>query len=288
MRWLDGDEHSHNKMRVYENNDTTYREVIKGYNLLKANGCEVGISCTVGTHNVGSLDEICTYLIAELNPSNIGFNILHELVQEKNPAFSNLEYVNNMILKAYQICMDKGVYLVQAVNRLRPIVEERPRVQDCGAYGKQMVVTPDGLVGPCEVFSSCGKYFERFSHENDISQSPLFIEWANRYPANFKGCRECRAIALCGGGCAYDSILNSGGINYPDERCCQQAFTFLDWAVSSILKRIKTTEKFDELFFAKVDSNILKTLYGNIDVHSEKYPLTNYHTSLNVAICNKT
>jgi radical SAM protein with 4Fe4S-binding SPASM domain len=280
---IDGSKEYHDKMRVTSNNKGTFENVIKGYNLLKERGCIVGISCTVGYHNVNNLDNICRYFIDSLNPSNIGFNMLHKLL---NKTFEkpSIDLVNRMIIKAYELCRTEGIYCVHAINRLRPIVEQRPRIKDCAAYGKQIVVTPDNTLGTCEVFSTSGKCFNLFDQNQPINDNNIINEWNGRYAVNFKECINCAAITLCGGGCAYDSLLNNGCLYSHDIRVCIQSSMFLNWAIENIFKDSNIFTVLSNELIKEIPVNKLKFLYGNIDVNSEKYPLTNYHSSLNVMI----
>jgi len=274
---IDGiDEHDHARKDL--SGFSTYGRTLEGYEILRKNGCTVGISCTVGKHNVGSLASLCSKIIAELSPANIGFNILHDMMAGKGQTDEEIKEVNRQMVEAYKICAQEGLYFVQAINRLRPIIDEHPRVQDCGAYGRQIVVTPSGKIGTCEVLSTSDVRFMEFKNDMDLTNDAEFKLWANRFPINFPECENCRAIALCGGGCAYDSILHYGDINHKDIRCCEQAFSFFDYAKEFILNMIYVET--DEII--PVPRQDLRRLYGNIDVDSELYPLTTYHKRLNI------
>jgi uncharacterized protein len=266
--------------RTDANGSPTYNRTIAGYRILQQQGCVVGISCTVGGHNVHSLPTICSRMINELAPVNIGFNILHDVVGKSGQSIGEIRLTNKKMIEAYKVCSEAGVYFVQAINRLRPIVDEHPRVQDCGAYGRQIVVTPSGSIGPCEVFSTSGRYFGRFNNSIDVRDDVEFNHWANRFPIRFPECKGCHAIALCGGGCAYDSVLHFGDINHKDIRCCEQAFAFFDFAKDYIVNELYVTVGDYEI--VPVSREGLRHLYGNIDVYSERYPLTTYHKLLNI------
>lgn len=283
---IDGFAPEHDQMRVSGTGASTFAQTLRGYRLLQEAGCKVGISCTVGVHNVQHLDELCLRMIEELQPCNLGFNILHGLMGRENEAACDLKTVCRKMVDAYRICMEKGVYFVQAVNRLRPIVEQRPRVQDCGAYGKQIVVTPDGRIGPCEVYSSSqNAHFQRFHSGLRLENDPVFRRWANRYPIYFPECGNCHAISMCGGGCAYDAEQRCGSIEHKDERCCEQAFAFFDFARDFVLDNLFGAGVQRELTqrpLLPVPHDSLVQLFGRIDVDSERYPLTVYHKALNL------
>lgn len=280
---IDGYKAIHDKMRIFNNKKGTFDRVLNGFNLLKTYDCIAGISCSVGTHNVDLLDEVCKYFIDNLRPSNIGFNMLHKVL-EPTPPQPQISHVNRMILKAYDLCSDHGLYVVHAVNRLRPLVEKRPRIKDCAAYGKQIVVTPDCRIGTCEVFSTSQQFFIPFNKNIMISDNTILKDWSKRFVFNFEGCQDCEAITLCGGGCAYDSFLANGNIHTPDDRVCDQSSQFLKWSIKKLFTYTDVFNLEEKIHIKEFPSSCMHSLFGNLKTDSEEYPLTNYHSSLNVNI----
>ena len=55
-----------------------------------------------------------------------------------------------------------------------------------------------------------------------------------------EGCRSCSALAICGGGCAYDSyISNKGNYKDIDKRVCDYKKYVLDHLIWDLFDKIK-------------------------------------------------
>ena len=77
---------------------------------------------------------------------------------------------------------------------------------------------------------------ERERSDYNIDNSEIMKRWNNRVSCNISGCSDCEALALCGGGCPYNSHINGGDIFSPnDERSCIQAKEFLKFFMKTVL-----------------------------------------------------
>lgn len=121
--------------------------------------------------------------------------------------------------------------------------------------GGQIVVTPNGRVGPCQVYLGVDdeKYFpldiRRLAAKGDqissadIYSDPLFGEWCQRFPLNMSQCADCSAISVCGGGCPYAAAVTGGSIWQIDERVCHQAKTIFEWMIWDTYENAKAAEE---------------------------------------------
>ncbi len=126
------------------------------------------------------------------------------------------------------------------MRKLKPFVEETIHLKDCGAIGNQIVVAPDGSIGPCHGFLYNKKYFHNsISTYNEISINPDFIEWSKRFPLNMDECKDCVAIGICGGGCPYQAYVSKGSIWELDERMCKHNKMFLEWAIWDVFANME-------------------------------------------------
>jgi uncharacterized protein len=236
---LDGPEHLHDMARIDAASDATFAAAIAGYRFLQKAGVNPGISCTLSASNVDKIDEVVDFILNELNPPGMGFNILLPPICGGNPSGYSFSFAAAQLVRAFERLREKGIYEDRVMRRVRPYINGGFHLKDCMGVGGQIVATPDGRIGPCQACLGLDDYFplsvdELHSRLPDISSSdiyahPLFDEWRHRFPLNMNECIDCPAIAICGGGCPYASFVNHGSIWKVDERVCPQAKTILEW-----------------------------------------------------------
>lgn len=108
-------------------------------------------------------------------------------------------------------------------------------MKDCGAPGNQLVLAPNGDLGVCQAFLPSRKFYSfNINTDKDIGYDRLVGEWKNRYSLNMDECLDCEALGICGGGCPYNSYVNTGSIWSLDERMCKHNKEFIDWLMWDI------------------------------------------------------
>ncbi len=239
---IDGSPDIHNQARIFtENRSPTFGKVLEGCRILKKAGLnKITLSITIGKHNVDRLCKEVDWLVNNigLEVEAVGFNILIDLPDKCNPFAVDIRHATEKMIEAFDSLRMRGIYEDRMMRKLRPFVEGKFHSKDCGAVGNQIVVAPDGRVGPCQGFLALGEYFPCTvdSSAKQIKNNPVFREWANRMPVNISTCFECPAIAICGGGCPYHAYLTNGSIWGMDERMCEHNKLFVDWAVRDLYK----------------------------------------------------
>jgi len=228
---IDGPSEIHDLMRFFRgSNQPTYNHTLRGYRIAQE-FTSPGISCTVASHNVEVLDEVTRFFATELKPSGLGFNIL-VAVDESDPAYVPIERVTMKIIDAYKVAREYGLFEDRVMRRIRAFVEESVRFYDCAGCGRQIVVTPDGRVGPCQAFLGSRDFFVGTVYDDlDIEGHPVFNEWSKRSPFNMPQCYDCPAIAICGGGCPADAYLRTGSLWEVDRRMCIHCTMLLEWMI---------------------------------------------------------
>ena len=105
--------------------------------------------------------------------------------------------------------------------------------RDCGAVGSQVVVSPGGMIGPCPSLVHNKEFFPGDIGDKKSSPDtlPIFSEWRQRVPVNMPACRGCPGIALCGGGCPYNALVQKGSIWEKDPQQCDYITEFIDWLI---------------------------------------------------------
>lgn len=206
---LDGIPEVHNIRRVGQNGASTFDSVIAGikkvcaYPHLKNPVIRINVDRT----NVETTFELLEYLFSEhLNCCYIDFGIVRDA---------------NQILSCSDVCF-ADEELGDVLSPLwRKLVElEFPtsftpsrRPLYCGLCSNlAYTIDANGDVFKCWEMVGDEKYrVGRLTKDGRIvNLSNHFFEWMNRSIENIDGCRDCRYLPLCGGGCASVSLQQYG------------------------------------------------------------------------------
>jgi uncharacterized protein len=236
---IDGPEDLHDAARVDLHDHGTFRQALAGFRKLQQGGAQPGVSCTLSRFNVGQIERVTRFIAEELRPSGMGFNILLPQIAGRNQADTCPEFAASQLIAAFKILREFGLYEDRVMRRVRPYVEGKFHLKDCMGVGGQIVIAPDGKIGPCQAFLGLDEYFplaveSLHAHLDTVDSeaiyaNALFDEWRHRFPINMRECSECFAIGVCGGGCPYASAVTHGSIWHVDERVCFQAKQILEW-----------------------------------------------------------
>lgn len=241
---MDGPQLLHDAARVNEHGLGTFDAAVAGYKRLQSAGLQPGISCTLNGFTIEHIDEIVDFILTDLRPVGMGFNLLLPQVDGKSacPGY-DAEFATQQLIRAFKRLREAGIYEDRMMRRVRPFLERRMHLKDCMGVGGQLVVAPSGRVGPCQAFLGVDdpRYFPFDIRElaeggdrlnsADIYAEPLFDEWRHRFPLNMRACADCAAISICGGGCPYAAQVTEGSIWEVDARVCSQAKNILDWMI---------------------------------------------------------
>lgn len=236
---LDGTREDNDIYRKDKFGHGTYNRIVTGYNLLHEIGANIGISCTVGKHNIDNLSNTFLFLTDELSAKSIGFNLLID-----SPKFPEIteEYVvkaTDKIIECFEIAREKGIYEDSIMRKVKSFIDKQITIKNCGACGEQLVVAPNGQIGVCHAFWGTNKYF--IGTVNDEPQKilmhPTFIEWHNRTPLSMSDCFYCEGLGLCGGGCPYNAYIERNSIWAIDKRFCVYIKKTLNWLIMDLYKK---------------------------------------------------
>jgi uncharacterized protein len=97
---------------------------------------------------------------------------------------------------------------------------------ECGAGCGYAAVGPDGTVYACHREGP-----SRIGHLDSGIHEAARAAWADNRLYARRGCMECWARWLCGGGCRIDSLERSGDISVPEAASCVFKRTFAEEAV---------------------------------------------------------
>lgn len=236
---LDGSKEINNFYRKDKLEQSTFEQTIAGYNLLKTIDANVGISCTVGKHNVDCLSDILLWYMNELSAKYVGFNPLIDSPMFFKITEEYIEKATDKIIECFEIAREKGIYEDRIMRKVRAFINRQVHVKDCGACGEQLVVAPNGQVGVCHAFWGTNKYFLWTVDDNieKILKHPKFLEWHKRTPLSMPECFDCEGLGLCGGGCPYNAYFEKGTIWAVDKRFCIHTKKVLRWLIMDLYKK---------------------------------------------------
>lgn len=252
---IDGPQALHDAARVTTGGAGTFQAALRGYRMLQDAGIGPSVSCTLNALTLSHVDEIVDFVIDELKPAGMGFNLLlpQSGAGQVHRGFDHEAAVPQLI-RAFERLRAAGIYEDRMMRRVRPFMACQLHCKDCMGVGGQLVITPDGRVGPCQAFLGVDdeRYFplhvddlaargDRLSAA-DIYGQPLFGEWCQRFPLNMRQCTDCAAISVCGGGCPYAAQIASGSIWEVDERICPQASGILEWMIWDTYRNMQRAE----------------------------------------------
>lgn len=255
---VDGYEKINDTFRKY-GKEGSFKYISASIDKFDKKGIQFGFSLTIAAHNVDRLDEIVKFFIEDYHPFSIGINPLHYVPEGREYISVDLNYASKKMIDAYKVAAKYGIYIEQIMRRVRPFVMSTPRLKDCPSCGGMVRVLPDGSFGPCGHFMEEEKEREDAAYKFEKSQ--VMQKWNSRINVMINECEVCPAIALCGGGCPYNSLKNQGDIfSANDKRTCAQAEYFLKWMLSELVTKYYHNE------FREVTSKEKRKLLGNISL----------------------
>ncbi|AZR72338.1 hypothetical protein BBF96_02385 [Anoxybacter fermentans] len=151
-------------------------------------------------------------------------------------------------MKATEVLYKYNVVKGTSCQRLQNFVLGKFRLRDCKSSGIQLVVVPDGMLGPCHSLVGFLEYYQgNIADPNcDLTQFDNFREWAKRYPLNMTLYTKCPFISLCGG-CIYNSYITSNSIWNEDPQICTYMCSLVKWILHDLWKKRGMSEKYGSI-----------------------------------------
>lgn len=236
---IDGKEHHHDMARITKGEDGTFDRVIRNYRKYQTAGCTMGISCTLGHHNTFDLPEIAEFFAKDLKPQFVEFQIPYHVSGKGNPMWVSTTEITKQLMEAYEVLRSYDIVEGTTYRRLRDFVTGKIHYTDCGAPGSQLVVAPDGKIGPCHSLVGSRTYYAGNITDPDCDPVTLdnFQEWSRRFPLNMPICRNCPFITICGGGCPYNAYVSAGSIWAKDPQVCVYMKEMIEWILRYLWKK---------------------------------------------------
>lgn len=267
---VDGPPESNDPVRRSDEGNGSFAAVEQAYRLLKDRGCRVGISVTIGKHNIAQLPQHLEFLLDRFNVNDVGLNaFLHRRGDKPNPYQVSPEDSFNAFIEAFAVTRRYGVYAEQPFRRLKPFVLRRPLLKDCSSPGERLVLVPGGLMGFCDSCFPDNRYFypiEDFPQK----EHPDYRLWRGLSSPEMPECRKCPAMTVCGGACRYDASKACGHLDGVDPERCKFERAFLNWMIWELFDGTHR----QETFYFRPSERERMTLFGNIALHEKNQPFT--------------
>lgn len=238
---LDGMKRHHDAVRVLANGAGTFDQAAETLKRYQDAGVQTGICTTIGSHNVNDLPEIAEYFATDFH-CPVEFQVPYNIPHNGGNGFHvDMADAAPKAMEAFRRLRERGLPEGLAARRLIQVARGAFHYRDCSAVGGQWVVAPDGMIGPCHSMVGDRRFFSgdvRSPDCNPLSE-PQFNEWWKRSPVNMPECRGCSAIAICGGGCPYNALVNRGSIWAKDPQQCEYMRYLVDWLIADTWERVK-------------------------------------------------
>jgi len=240
---VDGPPEVNDFVRINLGTESSFVTVIKAIQLLKRAGCRIGLSVTIGKHNVANLKNVVTDLIGYFDVNDIGLNaFLHWKDNRPNAYQVDVEDAFTSYIDAFEVTRQAGVFAEQPFRRIRPFVHRNPLLKDCSAPAERLVLAPGGLMGFCDSCFPNRQYF--YFQDNFPGPQELDYElWASLSSPEMPECSSCPAMTVCGGACRYDAFKASGRLDGVDPQRCRFERAFLNWMLEDLWKKRELGEQ---------------------------------------------
>lgn len=220
---LDGNRQAHDMFRKYHDGASTYDDVVNGIKLLMEEHNSVKILMTVGQFNLPILKD-CVESVLELGPTSIALNLPKQVQTGDNKIeFDDYKSICETYLECLDLCYEKGIPEAHFADIIYGFLSNEVHYRPCSGCGKQMAVSPDNMVGPCQAYANTGKYFIDFStvdSKKDLRNNEIFQKWKKITMFSSEKCRQCYLLPICAGDCPFDWENREGSFDNPPNGYC--------------------------------------------------------------------
>jgi len=232
---IDGPALINNIYRIPKNISASeaYDKIIDNYFLMKRKGIKIGLSITLTPECLEQIEYVTDFIINQLGITDgIGFNILYH-TPNIPVTREYFEDAAEKLLLVFQKLRSAGIYEERIMRKVNSFSRRRQMYSDCGVNGSQIVISPGGKYGVCQDFIKPMSFFKGNIHDEkyDPYVNDLHKLWKYRSPFFIDECKQCEAIAICGGGCPAGLYVKNEEIMKPDLRICAHSKKTLEWMI---------------------------------------------------------
>lgn len=229
---IDGPKSLNDKNRIYKvGNKSVYDEIIKKFPLLKVNNTKFGLSITVSNDFLDNQDEVLKWL-KKLGVKSIFYNLYHYTSYDNNWE-DYYKKASKFLIRSYKELTKNDVYDGRVLRKIDSFYNNEFKFSDCGAIGaNQLAIKPNGDICICHGYLKTDKYVIGNINNNsleEIMKSDEIDFWKKRCTLNNKKCLKCKALFVCGGGCAIQAEALFGSRKKLDKPFCIHTKKTLDY-----------------------------------------------------------
>jgi len=205
MVTLDGPPEMHNARRPLRGQRPTFGTIVQ--NLRWAVECfdRVRIRTNVDQENARHLHELLD-LLAQQGLNRPKVSVVYAMTSLDSHLVADLCVASDQVFTSAVLAAAQHAY---ELGFSVPIQDKETTV-NCWAITKNTyTVTPTGDVYKCGSFAGDTALRDGFldTNEEDIKLTYNAVEWLAWDPFEDSGCRECRMLPICLGGCPYDQVM---------------------------------------------------------------------------------
>jgi uncharacterized protein len=195
---LDGDQESHDRLRVLASGKGTYSRVLTACQNVVSAGIELMVRINVNRWNSHRIGRLLSDLVARgISPSN---TIIHAV---RTIDHGNCGVALSSIVQTNAEFAQEWVRILEVIGEYGfglPTLE--PRAYNCSFDLRQTVmIGRDGSIRHCS--SSDGRLADLNEAGEETNVTRLYDVIKARTPLDDPECRECQYLPMCMGGCSY-------------------------------------------------------------------------------------
>ncbi|MDD5621623.1 MAG: radical SAM protein [Actinomycetota bacterium] len=218
---IDGPREIHDKRRKYASGKGSFDQISKNIDLLLENNIRTNVRINIDNTNIEFIPDLYEYICQKNWIQYPDFSIrLAPVTDHTTLDYDNIIIPEEKLLERLIRLYDEypvleeifGFYLFKPLRHILDIFNGAPNVSprffNCESNLLELnVFCPDGYIYACG--ESIGKphlAIGRFSPKLEFYPDKKTL-WTERTILNIKKCRTCRFAPICGGGCAFSSLL---------------------------------------------------------------------------------
>jgi uncharacterized protein len=249
---VDGPAEIHDKRRIFPSGKGSFDKISESIDKLLKNNIRANIRVNIDNTNIGYLPKFYEYLSKKKWLKHPYFNIMLALVTDHStldyddviiPEEKLLEKLIKIYDKYPELEETFGFYKFKPLRHILDLIKGAPNVSpkfvNCESNLLEMIIfCPDGYIYACGESLGHPEYaIGKFSPNIEFYPEKKKL-WTERTILNIEKCRKCKFAPLCGGGCAFASILIYKNNSKPIcERYQQVLDTFIKLRGEKLLKK---------------------------------------------------
>lgn len=217
---LDGPPSLHDTRRVFKRGKGTFDSIAKNIEKARTMGLPVVVRTNTDPEILSKIGELVEFFQEKgwTEDPCIRFLLSHVCDQHVDPEmFEQQRKLQQDVLNVMKR-LELNFFKASGFRKLHSIFGKSPKFWpsfwNCNAVSKRYVFDPFGDVYPCRAMlgwkeQRIGRYIP------ELSFNEKYDQWRSRTIFKVGRCADCEIALMCGGGCGYASLLNTGDLFKP-------------------------------------------------------------------------